>query len=104
MRNRLIALSALAVMSLATAMPAAAAEQTVNCTGAIGAYTRSYTFSTEANVNAASLSSLGGTSVTLRNGLTVKVVNATATSFTAQAALPFGLTASVTCKAAPTVY
>jgi hypothetical protein len=104
MRNRLIALSALAVMSLATAMPAAAAEQTVNCTGAIGAYTRSYTFSTEANVNAASLSSLAGTSVTLRNGLTVKVVDVTATSFTAQAALPFGLTASVTCKAAPTVY
>jgi len=104
MRNRLIALSALAVMSLATAMPAAAAEQTVSCTGAIGAYTKSYTFSTDANVNAASLSSLAGTSVTLRNGLTVKVVDATATSFTAQAALPFGLTASVTCKAAPTVY
>ena len=103
MRNRLIALSALAVMSLATAMPAAAAEQSVNCTGSIGAYTKSYTFSTEANVNAASLSSLAGTSVTLRNGLTVKVVDATATSFTAQAALPFGLTASVTCKAAPTV-
>ena len=103
MRNRLIALSALTVMSLATAMPAAAAEQSVNCTGSIGAYTKSYTFSTEANVDAASLSKLAGASVTLRNGLTVKVINATATSFTAQATLPFGLTASVTCNAAPAV-
>jgi hypothetical protein len=103
MRTRLAAFSALAVMSLATAMPAAAAEQSVSCTGAIGAYTKSYTFSTEANVDAASLSKLAGTSITLRSGLTVKVIDATATSFTAEATLPFGLTASVTCNAAPAV-
>ena len=97
MRTRLAALSAMAVLSLASAMPAAAAQQTLSCTGTIGAFTSTFTFSTDANVDAAALSSLQGKSVTLRNGLTVTIVSATDTGFTAQADLPLG-TATVTCQ------
>jgi hypothetical protein len=85
-------------MSLASALPAAAAaEQTLTCTGSLGVFTQTYTFSTDVNLDTTSLSSLQGKSVTLRNGLTVTVVSATDSSFTAQTALPFG-TATVTCK------
>jgi hypothetical protein len=97
MRTRLLAISAMAVMSLASALPAAAAEQTLTCTGSLGVFTQTYTFSTDVNLDTTSLSSLQGKSVTLRNGLTVTVVSATDSSFTAQTALPFG-TATVTCK------
>ena len=97
MRTRLAALSALAIMSLATAMPAAAATtQTFKCTGTLGTFTRTFTFTTDATIDAASLTNLQGKSVTLRNGLTVTVVSVTGSSFTAQATLPFG-TATVTC-------
>jgi invasion protein IalB len=97
MRTRLAALSALAVMSLATAMPAAAAEQTMSCTGTLGAFSRTFTFNTDVTMDPASLPTLQGKSVTLRNGLTVTVVSANASSFTAQTILPFGV-ASVSCN------
>jgi hypothetical protein len=101
MRTRLAAFSAMAVFSLASALPAAAAQETLSCTGSIGAFTRSFTFTTDVNMDTATLSSLQGKSVTLRNGLTVTIVSATDTSFTAQARLPFA-TASVSCQASPT--
>ena len=101
MRTRLAAFSAMAVLSLASALPVAAAQETLTCSGSVGAFTRTFTFTTDVNVDSATLSSLQGKSVTLRNGLTVTIVSATDTSFTAQARLPFG-TASVTCQASTT--
>jgi hypothetical protein len=97
MRTRLAALSAMAVLSLASALPAAAATQTVSCTGTLGAFSRTFTFTTNANLDTSTLSDLQGKTVTLRNGLTVTIVSVTDTSFTAQANLRFG-TATVTCS------
>jgi len=103
MRTRLLALSAAAVMSLVAALPAAAAPESLNCSGSVTFFTRTIPFSTTVTVDSSLLGGLTtGKTVTLSNGLTatvtsVSTANGTLT-FTATAALPNGIKATVTCS------
>jgi hypothetical protein len=109
MRTKLLALSAVAVMSLATALPAAAAPESLTCSGSVSFFGRTIPFSTTATVDSSLLSGLStGQVVKLSNGLTATITSASITngtlSFTANAALRSGITATVACSGpAPTV-
>jgi hypothetical protein len=79
MRTRLIALSAVAMMSLATALPAAAAPESLNCTvnSTVAKKTLSSTF-TVASIDSSLVNQLApGVTYTLPNGTTIKVVATT---------------------------
>jgi hypothetical protein len=103
MRNRLLALSAVAVMSLASAMPAAAAPEALTCSGSVSFFGRTIPFSTTVTVDSSLVTGLtAGQAVKLSNGLSatitsVSTLNGTLT-FTATSALPNGIKATVTCS------
>ena len=105
MRTRLLALSALAVMSLASALPAAAAPESLNCFGSVSFFGRTIPFSTTVTVDSSLLTGLTpGKTVTLSNGLTAAITSVSTTNDTVTisgtALLPNGIKATVTCSCA----
>ena len=96
-------------MSLASALPAAAAPETLNCAGSVSFVSRTIPFSTTVTVDSSLLSGLTlGKTVTLSNGLTATLTSVSTTNgtltFTGTATLPNGIKATVTCSGpAPTV-
>jgi hypothetical protein len=103
MRTRLLALAALAVMSLATALPAAAAPESLNCSGSVSFFGRMIPFSTTVTVDSSLLTGLmPGKTVTLSNGLTATITSVSTTNnmvtIAGTAALPSGIKAMVTCS------
>jgi hypothetical protein len=109
MRTKLLALSAVAVMSLATALPAAAAPEALSCFGSVNFFGRMIPFSTTVTVDSSLLTGLStGQVVKLSNGLSASITSASISNgtltFTATTALPNGIKATVTCSGpAPTV-
>jgi hypothetical protein len=109
MRTRLLALPAVAVMSLASALPAAAAPEPLNCSGSVSFFGRSIPFSTTVTVDSSVLAGLTAAKVvTLSNSLTATITSISTTggtlTFMATATLPNRITATVTCSGpAPTV-
>jgi hypothetical protein len=104
MRLRLLALSAAAVLSLVSALPAAAAPESLSCAGSVTFFGRTIPFHTTVTVDSSALQNLKATeTVRLSNGLTVtitSVTNADGTlTFTATSA-PNGINATVTCSGA----
>jgi hypothetical protein len=74
MRTRLLALSAAAVMSVVSALPAAAAPESLNCSGSVSFFGRTIPFSTTVTVDSSTLAGLTmGKTVTLSNGLTATI-------------------------------
>ena len=109
MRTKLLALSAVAVMSLATALPAAAAPESLSCSGTVSFFSRTIPFKTNVTVDSSLLTGLTtGKVVKLANGLSATITSASIAdgtlTFTATTALPNGISATVTCSGpAPTV-
>ena len=102
MRTRLLVLSAMVVMSLATAMPAAAAPEALTCSGSISFFGRTIPFNTTVTVDSSRLAGLtAGQVIKLANGLTATVTSVDTSNGTltisGTAALPNGIKASITC-------
>ena len=103
MRARLLALSAMVVMSLATAMPVAAAPEALSCSGSITFFGRTFPFSTTVTVDSSRLVGLSaGQVLKLSNGLTATITSVDTSNGTltisGTAALPNGIKASITCS------
>jgi hypothetical protein len=103
MRARLLALSAMVVMSLATAMPAAAAPEALSCSGSITFFGRTFPFSTTVTVDSSRLAGLSaGQVIKLSNGLTATITSVDTSNgkltISGAAALPNGIKASITCS------
>jgi hypothetical protein len=103
MRTRLLVLSAAAVMSLVSALPAAAAPESLSCSGTVSFFGRTIPFKTNVTVDSSLLSGLTlGKTVTLSNGLTGTVTSVSTDngtlSFTATGALPNGIKGTVACS------
>ena len=103
MRTKLLALSAVAMMSLATALPAAAAPESLTCSGSINVFGRMIPITTRVTVDSSVLAGLTvGNVVTLPNGLAVTITDITTVNGTltvsGTAMLPNGITATVKCS------
>ena len=105
MRLRLLALSAAAVLSLVSALPAAAAPESLSCAGSVSFFGRPILFNTTVTVDSSLLATLTTDQpVKLSNGLTATITSVSTTngtlSFTATAMLANRFNATVTCSGA----
>jgi hypothetical protein len=89
-------------------MPAAAAPEALTCSGSISFFGRTIPFSTTVTVDSSLLTGLSaGKTVKLSNGLTATITSVSTSNgtltFTATAALPNKINATVTCSGPATV-
>jgi phage baseplate assembly protein gpV len=97
------------VMSLATAMPAAAAPEALSCSGTVTVFGRAFPFSTIVTVDSSQLVGLSaGQVVKLSNGLTATIASASTVDGTltisGTATLSNGIKLAIKCTGpAPTV-